>query len=364
MEDGVANALRVALVAPPWFEIPPAGYGGIENVVAVLASALVDLGHHIVLIGSGEARTPAEFRQTLAVPPSGRLTDSVPEIMHAAITAEILDSLDVDVIHDHSLAGPLVTIHRATPAVVTAHCMPLGDHAALLRQIGKRAALTALSETQRAIAPDLNWTAVVPNAVDVASFPYTETKSDFALYVGRLAQVKRVHLAIDAARAAGTRLKIAGPINDPGELEYVIAEIHPRLGPDVELLGPVDAQAKRSLFADACCLIFPSSSLEPFGLVMIEAMACGTPVAAFRESSAAEVVVHGITGFLADDPSGLADAVRQSTELLPVNCRRHATAHFDARIAAQRYVSVYRDAIEKFGEPRGTPGYATAPGPR
>src|ERR1700743_3537183 len=152
MARGADRALRIAMIGPPWFEIPPRCYRGIENVIAVLAAKLTDLGHGVVLIGSGKAETPAQFRQTIIVPPSERLTDVVPEILHAAITAEICADLDVDVIHDHSLAGPLVTTRQAVPAVVTAHYPPVGDRALLLERIGRRAAVTAVSRAQRSLA--------------------------------------------------------------------------------------------------------------------------------------------------------------------------------------------------------------------
>jgi glycosyltransferase involved in cell wall biosynthesis len=359
------DAIRVGIVAPPWFEIPPPGYGGVENVVADLAAALVDLGHEVTVIGSGKARTPARFRQTLTEPPSDQLTEVMPELLHAAMVTEIVAGLDLDVVHDHSLGGPLVTTLGRVPAVVTVHYSPTGERETYLRHIGRHADLVAVSQAQRSAAPGVAWTGVVPNGVDVESFPYGSRKRDYALYLGRLARVKGVHLAIAAAAEAGLRLVVAGQVNDPAEHRYVAAEVERWRGPEVEILGPVDARRKRSLLAAARCLIFASAPSDPFGLVMIEAMACGTPVVALRGGAACEVVVDGVTGHLVDRPASLGRAVVESARIRPPDCRSHAAAHFDAPVMARRYLSIYRRALSDASRHRapGRVGRFHASGP-
>jgi glycosyltransferase involved in cell wall biosynthesis len=333
--------LRIALVAPPWFPVPPRGYGGIETVLADLAGALVRRGHDVVLIGAGKNGTPARFLTTYSEPPTARLGGSMPEVVHAARAARYLDQLEVDVVHDHSLAGPLSARGRRTPTVITAHGPVGGEVGLYYRNLGRTVSLVAISNAQQRLAPDLNWSATVHNAVDVAAFPFREDKDDFVLFLGRCNPDKGVHLAIDAARAAGRRILLATKINEPAERDYFEAEIEPRLGPGVEHLGEANTTLKRELLAAAYCLAFPIQWEEPFGMVMIEAMACGTPVVAIGKGAVPEVVVDGVTGFIRDKPDELPEAIDAAGRLSPASCREHARQHFDIEVMVSGYERVY-----------------------
>jgi glycosyltransferase involved in cell wall biosynthesis len=200
----------------------------------------------------------------------------------------------------------------------------------------------ALSEAQRRTAPDLNWVATVPNGIDVASYPYREDKEDWALFIGRFVPEKGAHLALDAARAAGRRIRLAGKMTEPVEEEYFEREIRPRLGDDAQFIGETDAQGKRELYARAACLLFPVQWEEPFGLVMVEAMACGTPVVALADGSVPEVVADGRTGFVRDSPDELSAAVARISEIRPADCRAHVAEHFDVDVMVSGYERVYR----------------------
>ena len=343
--SGPHTPLSIAIVAPPWFTVPPRGYGGVENVCADLVTGLVERGHKVTLIGAGASGTAARFVATYDEPPSARLGEPLPEVLHAAAAAHALADLEPDVVHDHTLAGPLQARGRDVPTVVTMHGPVAGEPGEYYRQLGSSIDLVAISAAQRRAAPHLPWVGTVHNALDVETFPFRADKDDVLLFLGRLHPDKAVHLAIDAARAAGLPIVVAGKCSEPVELEYLRTHVQPRLGPDVTLLGPVDATEKRALLARAAALVFPIVWDEPFGMVMIEAMACGTPVVALRRGSVPEVVVDGVTGIVCDTADQLPDAIHAARRLDPVACRQHVRDLFDVATMAARYEAVYRASI-------------------
>jgi glycosyltransferase involved in cell wall biosynthesis len=335
------TALRIALIAPPWFEIPPTAYGGIESVCGDLIEALILRGHEVVLIGAGRNGTSARFVATYRQPQGHRLGEPLPEIVHAAALPDILADLDVDVIHDHTLAGPLLARGRETPTVVTAHGPVCGDLGRYYRMLSRNVHLVAISNAQRAAAPDIDWAATVHNAVPVADFPFQEDKEDYALFLGRICPDKGLCQAIDAARDADVRLVIAGKWSEPAEREYFRREVEPRLGEGVEWFGEASWRQKTELLCGARCLLFPIQWDEPFGMVMVEAMACGTPVVALRRGSVPEIVTDGVTGFVCDDVAQLPAALDKAAALEPRRCRLEAYRRFDVTLMAARYEDVY-----------------------
>ncbi|HKR51847.1 MAG TPA: glycosyltransferase, partial [Pseudonocardiaceae bacterium] len=210
--------------------------------------------------------------------------------------------------------------------------------------------LVAVSAAQRAGAPDLPWIATVHHAVLADTFPFQPDKEDFALFLGRFNRDKAPHLAIEAARAAGIPITLAGKCSEPAELAYFAQEIEPRLGPDTTLFGIADATAKRDLFARAACLVFPVCWEEPFGLVMVEAMACGTPVVALRRGAVPEIVVSGQTGIIVDQPGELPDAIIQARDLDPAACREHVKNRFTALAMATGYEAAYQRVLAEVTE--------------
>jgi glycosyltransferase involved in cell wall biosynthesis len=333
--------LRLVMPLPPWFDVPPPAYGGIESLVADLADALVARGHSVILVGAGVNGTRARFLRTYQVAPSHRVGEVMPEILHAAVVNRYLEELEVDVVHDHSLAGPLTAGARPTPTVVTTHGPCNGEMAAFYRHLDAGVSFVAISDSQRRLAPDLNWAGRVYNAVRVATYPFQAQKEDYVLFIGRFIAHKGAHLAIDAARAAGRRIVLAGKLREPCEQAYFDTEIRPRLGRDTEFVGEADARCKRALYAGAHCLVFPVQWEEPFGLVMIEAMACGTPVVAIGRGSVPEIVRDGVTGFVCDHTRRLAPAIDAAGELSARACRRHVARHFDVPAMAAGYEEVY-----------------------
>ncbi|GAA1305351.1 glycosyltransferase family 4 protein [Saccharothrix xinjiangensis] len=335
--------MRIAMVAPPWFELPPCAYGGIEAMCADLVDRLVARGHEVVLVGVGRNGTAArEFFATSDVPSADHLGQGLPELVHALALLDILSGMDVDVVHDHSMAGPLLARGRDVPTVVTAHGPVTGQMGRYYRGLGDSVQMVAISHAQRAAAADLNWVGTAHNAVAVERFPFRRDKEDFALFLGRVSPDKGIPQAVAAAAAAGIPLRIAAKCREPEEHEYFHDVVEPLLGGDVEWLGEVAGATKLDLLGAARCLLFPIQWDEPFGMVMVEAMACGTPVVALRRGSVQEVVTSGETGFTCDDHDGLVAALRRVGELSPDRCRAEAERRFDVRAMVTRYEQVYQ----------------------
>lgn len=337
------RSLRIAMVAPPYFTVPPQGYGGTEAVVAGLVDGLVERGHRVTLLAAGRQGTRAQhFVQTWDQPPSAHLGEPLPEVVNAArVSAVIGSGAEFDLVHDHTLAGPLLAPGRTVPTVVTLHG-PTSDLADVVGPLGRAADLVAISDDQRRSAPNLNWVGTVHNGIDVSSYPFRRRKDDYCLFLGRFHPDKAPHLAIDAARAAGLKILLAAKCSEPVERRYYDAEVAPRLGPDAVDVGVADSATKRRLLAGARCLVFPSMWAEPFGMVLVEAMACGTPVVALGNGAVPEVVAHGRTGMVVRGPGDLADGIRRVSTLDPADCRAHVESRFGIDAMTRGYEQVYR----------------------
>lgn len=353
--------LRIAMVAPPWFELPPAGYGGIESIVADLVDQLAERGHEVTLIGAGRHLTRASrFVAVFDRPPTERLGAPLPEVLHAAAVAEVLRDLEVDLVHDHTLAGPLLADGRDVPTVVTMHGPVTGELGDYYERLDRTVNMVAISDAQRRLNPRLNWVGRVHNAIDVATFPYLDRKGDYVLWLGRFCEDKGAHQAIEAARAAGLRIVLAGKCNEGEEQAYFARHVERQLGPGVEYVGEADATLKRELLAHARALVFPIQWEEPFGMVMIEAMACGTPVVALARGSVPEVVVHERTGLVVGDLADLPGALRSASQLDPAECRRHVEERFDLAVMATGYERVYRRLLTQAVSRRPVPAVPTS----
>ncbi len=346
MTNTDSSTLRIGIVAPVWFEVPPSAYGGIEWLCAWLTEGLTDRGHEVTLIGAGRSRTRARFLQTFAEPPSQRLGESMPEVLHAAVAEEHLRELEPHVIHDHTLCGPLQAGGRTTSTIVTAHGPVSGELGSYFRKLGDAISLVAISNAQRTEAPDLNWCATVHNAIPVNEYPFRADKEDFLLFLGRMSPDKGAHLAIEAAREAGRPLVLAGKCNEPAERAYFDREVRPRLGDDIEWIGQADAGRKKDLMSRAHCFLFPIRWAEPFGIVMVEAMACGTPVVALRGGAVNEVVAEGVTGYICDKVPELPACIEKAGHIDPYVCREHAMNEFDVGKMVEGYEKVFQQTVE------------------
>lgn len=341
--------MRIAMVVPPYFDIPPKAYGGVEAVVADLVDSLVERGHHITLLGAGEPGTKARFVPLWDRAQPERLGDPFPEVVHALRVRRAIEEIaevdGIDLVHDHTFAGPLnapAYRHLGLPTVVTVHGPVQDDCYRYYRELGEEVSLVAISDRQRELAPDLPWAGRVHNALRVETWPLRTEKQDYALFLGRFAKDKGAHLALDAAHAAGIPLILAGKCSEPPERAYFEEYVRPRMTERDQFFGLADAAAKRKLLSEARCLLFPILWEEPFGMVMIESMVCGTPVVALRGGAVSEVLVDGVTGRICDDPAELPGAIAEVATYDPFACRAHVVDTFGADTLGRGYEQVYR----------------------
>jgi glycosyltransferase involved in cell wall biosynthesis len=249
-----------------------------------------------------------------------------------------------DVVHDHCGFAALAMANRIdTPLVHTLHGQFTADTAAFYARHGHKAALVGISRAQLSSAPPgLGSVESIPNPIDVRAWPLQERKGDYLLWIGRMTPEKGPHRAIAAARAVDVPLVLAGVIQ-PGQQAFFDREVAPHIDGDrVRFVGEVGGSAKRSLFARARGLLMPIRWNEPFGMVMVEALACGTPVIAFPEGAARELVIDGKTGFLVDDERAMAVAVGRLPRIDARDCRAWVSQHCDVEVVAAAYERTYR----------------------
>ncbi|MDA8293530.1 MAG: glycosyltransferase family 4 protein [Actinomycetota bacterium] len=338
--------MRIGIVAPPWAPVPPTLYGGIEVVVDQLARGLSTIGHDVVLYTTGDSTCPVERRWVLPEAEGMRIGQVVPELRHVVHAYEALR--ECDVVHDHTVAGPFYAERfPGLPVVTTVHGpfgSELGD---LYRALTPHVSIVAISHAQRRAAPDVPVARVIHHGVDPAAFPVGDGTGDgdgpFALFLGRMSPDKGAHRAIAVARAAGWRLLLAAKLREPAEHRYFDEHVGPLLGTDAVYLGEVSHERKLELLAGAAALLFPIRWNEPFGMVMVEAMACGTPVLAFPEGAAPEVVRDGSTGFLCGDEAAMADALTRVGDLDRTACRAAVEGYFSMERMVAEHVELYTD---------------------
>jgi glycosyltransferase involved in cell wall biosynthesis len=344
--------LRVAVVAPPWIPVPPPGYGGIEAVVDLLCESLVARGHDVTLFAAPGSRSAARVITPLEAAHPDEIGSSLCESDHVACAWDEIDlaaqlGVPFDVVHDHSGFTALAMADRVSPPVIhTVHGPFDKETERFYQRHGHKARLVAISPSQAGSAPSgVRVFDVVPNPIVVDRWPLRLVKQDYLLWVGRMDPIKGPHRAIEAARLAGWALVLAGPVQ-PGQEGYFRELIEPYVdGRTVRYIGEVGGTAKLELFANAAGLLMPVCWREPFGMVMIEALACGTPVIAFAEGAAAEIVVDTENGFLVADEAGMAEAVKRLGSIDPAKCRASVADRYDVSITAAGYERVYRRAI-------------------
>jgi glycosyltransferase involved in cell wall biosynthesis len=345
-------SLEVAVVAPPWITVPPRGYGGIESAVAEISSALVRRGHHVTLMAAPGSRSPARVVPLLEDEHPGEIGQTLFEIDHVARAIDVVEEAarhgrPFDLIHDHSGFALVAIADRIdVPVLHTLHGPFTPEASAFYRRHARKFWVTALSRSQLQSGPDdLRCVNIIPNPIDLSAWPLRRRKDDYLLWVGRMTPGKGPHRAIAAARAAGRPLMLAGPVQ-AGQEEFFHRHVAPQIdGEAIRYISEVGGRAKQDLFAGASALLMPIRWPEPFGMVMIEALACGTPVIAFPEGAAPEIVEHGASGFLVDDEDQMAGAVGMLGDLDADRCRAAAQARYDVDLVACAYENAYRRVI-------------------
>lgn len=341
----VLGSMRIAQIAPLAEAVPPKLYGGTERVVSYLTEELVRLGHDVTLFASGDSETSA--RLVACAPRALRLDPAVKDpLAPLALMLERVraQAQDFDILHFHlqhihlPLFRPL-----ARRTVTTMHArLDLPELLALYKEF-REMPLVSISTAQRRPLPFANWIATVHHGLAGEVCPFNPVpRGGYFAFLGRVSPEKGLERAIDIARRAGQRLRIAAKI-DPAEEEYFERDIVPLLGlPGVEFIGEVNEAQKPAFLANAMALVFPIDWPEPFGLAMIEAMSCGTPVIAWRNGSVPEVIDEGRTGYVVDTIEGAVGALAKAARLDRLAVRTQFEERFSAARMAQDYLAVYR----------------------
>jgi glycosyltransferase involved in cell wall biosynthesis len=349
--------MRIALVSPLYESVPPNHYGGTERVIAALADELVAQGHHVSLFASGGSRTnatlvpvvPAPLRTTMS---RTELIEVAPHL-HLQMLADVYrSSRQFDIVHAHTDIWTLPFIRSAdVPTVITMHGRLDLDTVQRVFPLYPDTPLVSVSDAQRAPLDHfpMRWIGTVHNGLPLDRYLAASEHSgarDYLAFIGRLTPEKRPDLAVEVARRAGLPLRVAAKV-DPLDEDYWREEIQPLFEREgVEYLGELSEHDKPAFLAGARAMVFPIDWPEPFGLVMIESLAAGTPVVALRRGSVPEIVHHGISGWIADDVDDMVRGVEVADRFSRHECRRRAQ-DFTAERMAKGYVRIYHEVIAR-----------------
>lgn len=340
------SRLKIAQIAPLYESVPPKLYGGTERVVSYLTEALVDLGHDVTLYASGDSVTAAKLRAVCRN--ALRLDNSCmdPNADHILLAEKIFqESGEFDIVHSHIdyLAFSLLR-RMETPRLTTLHGrLDLPELQNLYREFNDEP-VVSISDRQRFPLSWANWQATVYHGVPEKLYTFHEKPGDYLAYIGRIHPEKRVDDAIKIAKRIGLPLKIAAKV-DKADHEYFGAVIKPLLHDGVEFIGEIGELEKNDFLGNALALLFVIDWPEPFGLAMIESLACGTPVIARARGSVPEVINDGITGFIVEDTAEAEKAIHEIPRLKRKNCRKIFEERFSATRMARNYVEVYEQLI-------------------
>ena len=340
--------MKIAQISPLVESVPPALYGGTDRIVSYLTEALVDLGHEVTLFASGDSRTAAEL--VPVVPRALRLNSTVRDYRpydYILLNSVLARANEFDILHFHiEMAHFPIFRTIQDRAVTTLHGrLDLPDLHALYRAF-PQAPLVSISNAQRAPMPPANWLATVHHGLPRDLLRFHPDGGRYLAFLGRICPEKGPLTAIAIAERCGLPLKIAAKV-DPVDRDYFRAQIAPLLGrPGIEYVGEIDDGAKDSFLGGACAVIFPVDWPEPFGLVMIEAMACGTPVIAFRRGAVEEVLEDGVTGYIVEDADEAVAAIRNVEKLDRRRIRQRFEERFTVDSMVSNYVAVYEEMLD------------------
>ncbi|MHC1575514.1 MAG: glycosyltransferase family 4 protein [Candidatus Methanogasteraceae archaeon] len=348
--------MKIAIVVPPWIQVPPSRYGGIESIVALLADGLVGRGCDVTLFTVKESGTSADCHHVFDCGQYDILSKSPSECLNTAVThslgayIEIMRQGDFDIVHDNTWKEGLASAFFIDiPVVHTIHG-PIDDTNRRFYSLftgAKNIHFVTISKFQQKALPNLNYAGNVYNAIEVGKYPYSTEKEDYLLYVGRFNLEKAPHIACKVAEELEMRLILAGKASEPHEWKYFNRYIKPHLSDTIRYVGEVSDAHKKELFRDATAFIYPIQWDEPFGIVIIEAMACGTPVVTYRRGAAPELVRDGVNGYLADDFDHFLDCVGMVHKIKHSRCRKWVETHFSADAMITSYENIYKKILEE-----------------
>jgi glycosyltransferase involved in cell wall biosynthesis len=337
--------VEIGIIAPTWLPIPAPAYGGTEAVIDTLARGLQDAGHDVLLVAHPESTCPVRRASVVPAGDTVRMGRASIELEHAIGAYELVQHCQV--VHDHTLAGPVLAArYSELPVVATNHMPFTRTMTAIFGAALPHVDLIAISHAHAATA-NLPIAAVVHHGIDVDEYPMGSGDGSYAAVLSRMAPDKGIHRAIAIAKAASMPLRIAAKMREPREHEYFEQYIEPELTDDIQYLGELDHVAKKALLADAAALLNPIMWPEPFGMAMVEALACGTPVVGCPQGAAPEIVEHGVTGYLSDDDDVLADALRVIGRLDRGACRRHVAEHFSVERMVEGHLRAYEQRMAR-----------------
>lgn len=331
--------MKIAINAPVWLKVPPDGYGGIEMITGILADELTRMGHDVTLFASGDSETCAKLKYIYEKPQGWRMHNCIPELLHSC--QAFLEAKNFDIIHDHTYCGPPLAYFVETPVLCTLHGDFNEDSKRYYSTFNKAGYFNSISHFQVKEMPQINYVGNVYNTIDINKYIYNEKKEDFLLFVSRISPQKGTHIAIKAALDTNNKLIIAGKI-DPGEdLRYFKDSIEPLIDDkNIIYMGEISLKKKLELMSKAKAFLFPIQWAEPFGLVMIEALASGTPVIAMNNGSVPEVLNEKV-GFVANDYDSFVSSISKVNTIDPKNCRKHVAKNFSPEKMTADYMEIY-----------------------
>ena len=343
--------MRIAQVAPLWESVPPKLYGGTERIVSYVTEELVAMGHDVTLFASGDSETAARLEaispQALRLKTGLFNRDAYLMMLHER---GLGSAHDFDIIHSHlDFTGFPLARRNPVPVVTTLHGrLDLPELEPVYREFSEMP-LVSISDAQRRPLPWANWAGTIYHGLPRNMYSFQEGSKGYLAFLGRIAPEKRPDQAIEIAKRAGIPLRIAAKV-DPSDRVYFEAEVEPLLNhPLIEFVGEISDAEKNEFIGNAMALVCPYDWPEPFGLVLIEAFACGTPVVAYRRGSIPEIIDHGVTGYICDTLDEMVDAVGQ----VPLIDRKQCRAAFDERFTADRmardYVALYERLLLEDG---------------
>jgi glycosyltransferase involved in cell wall biosynthesis len=342
--------MRIAQIAPIVESVPPKKYGGTERVVHALTEQLVKLGHDVTLFASGDSQTsaklvsiyPKSLKEANLKDPYGA---NIFSVLNVGQAYDLQNSFDI--IHDHNGYTSLAAANIAKAPVVMTYHGPITPEVKYIHEVLNKPFLVSISRSQSKPFPTLNWAGTVYNGLEMKDYPFSAQNEGYLLFVGRISREKGVHNAIEVAKRLNLPLIIAAKLENKykPDMDYFRKFVKPHLSDKIKWVGEVDEQQRNKFMSNALAFLHPITWAEPFGLTLIESMACGCPVVAFGLGSIPEVIENEKTGFVVNTIDEMVQAVQKVAQINRRYCREYALKNFSARNMTEGYLKIYEKVI-------------------